>query len=237
MPDKITFKHQATSISAKTKTGPSADLMKKLTWEEIRGLTPLLFVHDENVAPPNFVRRLWAAISAYKLNEYETDVERSDALSVLMTLAMIFQEFRSLVFHQSLLKPQSMVNYLGIPDDHIKQILYDNLVTTETDGASIEEILTLDSMNRDCVYDAIVDYFPKRDLKWPDSFDRDSVFRLFAFPIGLSREEMQMPLSELIEKKVFEAGLDGTLKMVANFEWKRGFEFIDSRFARTVSYT
>jgi hypothetical protein len=211
--------------------------MKKLNWEEIRGLTPLLFFHDENVAPPNVARRLWAAISAHKLNRYETDAQRSNALSVLMTLTMIFQEFQSLVFRQPLLKPQSMVNYLGIPAEHIKQILHDNMVTTETGGASIEDILTLDSRNRNSVYDAIIDYFPKRDLESPDSFDRDGVFRLFAFPLGLSRLEMQLPLFELIEKKSFNIGSDGTQKMVANFEWQRGLKFIDSRFVRTIDYT
>jgi hypothetical protein len=108
--------------------------------------------------------------------------------------------------------------------------------TTETGGASIEDILTLDSRNRFSVYDAIIDYFPKRDLESPDSFDRDGVFRLFAFPVGLSRLEIQMPLFELIEKKSFGIGSDGTRKMVANFEWQRGFEFIDSRFTRTIDY-
>lgn len=210
---------------------------KQLSWEDVRGFTPMLFVHRATASPPSVVRRLWAAISACKLNQFETDVERSGALSVLMTLAMIFQEFQSLVFDRRLLNPKSMADYLGIPAVHIKQILYDNMVTTETEGAAMKDILTLDLMNRDCVYDAIVDYFPNRDLESPDSFDRDGVFRLFAFPVGLSRVEMQMPLFELIEKKSFGAGTDGTLKIVANFEWQRGFDFIDSRFARTIDYT
>jgi hypothetical protein len=220
----------------KAKTVAITDATKKLTWAEIRDLTPMLFFHRKDIAPPNVAKRLWAAMSAYKLNRFQTDVERSESFLILMTLAMVFQEFHSLVFRQTLWNPVSMVDYLGIPPEHFKQIFHDSKVA-KSSGSSLDDILLLDSMNRDCVYDAIVDCFPKRDLESPDSFDRDGVFRLFAFPVGLSRVEMQMPLFELIEKKSFGVGADGTRKMVVNFEWQRGFEFIDSRFVRTIAYT
>ena len=129
-----------------------------------------------------------------------------------------------------------MIEYLGIPAEHIQQILQVNKVTTQSGRASLDDILLLDLMKRDCVYDAIVDYFPRRDLESLDSFDRDGVFRLFAFPVGQTREEMQMPLSELIEKKSLGADSDGAPKMTANFNRKRGFELIDNRFARTIDY-
>jgi len=212
--------------------------MHRVNWEEVRGFTALLFFQDESASPPNVARRLWASISAYDLNQYETAVERSGVLSLLMTLAMIYKEFQFLVFGRGLFDPRSIVQYLGIPAENVKQVLYDNMVITNTSGALLEDILTLDLLNRDCVCDAIMHHFPSHDRESPEAFDRDAVFQLLAFPVGLTRKEMQMPMAELIERKscATESDQFGTRNRFANFEWKRDFAFIDNRFARTVSY-
>jgi len=181
--------------------------MNSLNWQEVRGFTGLLFSQEASASPPNVARRLWAAISSRQLNQYETAAERSEALSIQMTLAMIYQEFQFYVYGRRMWNPESLIEYLVIPAEHVKQILYNHMVTPDTGGTSLKDVLTLDSMNRDCVCNAILDRFPKLDSEELEPFDRDGVFRLLAFPVRLTLEEMQMPLFELLEKKAFRATL------------------------------
>lgn len=146
-------------------------------------------------------------------------------MSVLMTLAMIFQEFRVMVFRPGhLLCPKSMKEYLKIPSSHVAQILDDNKIVCTHGGTSLGEILTLDSTNRDCVAEAILDHFQHQD----------EVFRLLAFPTGLSRSQRIMPLWELIadlDEKNVRLGLESRIP-----DWTSGFKFIQSGFHRTVDY-
>ena len=200
---------------------------KKLRWTDVKALTPVLFFpeHNGTSPPPDVARRLWAAIAANRLNEYVSDVDRSGAKAVLMTLAMIYQEFRLMVYRSGhLLCPKAMTDHLTIPSSHVAEILNDNKISCTYGGTSLSEILTLDATSRDCVAEAILDHFQHED----------EVFRLLAFPTGLSRSERTMPLWELIaslDEKSERLGLEWERP-----DWNNGCKFIQSGFQRTIDY-
>ncbi len=195
---------------------------QRLTWDDIRDFTPLLFRHDEHARPPQVARRLWAAVSAWGLNEYDSDVDRSSAKSLLMTVSLIFQEFRALVWrHSPLMCPNTLADYLRIPPEHIAKILHENRVVPESEGNSLNDIMVIDLMNRDAVAHAITNHFGSRD----------SVFRVLAFPTGLSREQRQMSLGDLLTQ-LSEQHLEGNSP-----NWKAGFDFIDNNFERKFTYS
>jgi len=199
-----------------------------ISWRDIRDLTPMLFIHDQKVHPPQVARRLWAAITARGLNKYETEVKRSSVLSLLMTESLILQEFRERVWpSQSMLCPLSMVEYLNIPPQHVADILAENKIGP-TSGESLDDVLTLDLLNRDEVAAAITDHFGHRD----------DVFRILAFPRGLTNSQHEMPLQDLLldldREQSGDEGLPGLYKPP---DWDAGFAFIDNKFERTYAYT
>lgn len=201
----------------------------RVTWSDIRSLTPAVFLHDELAKPPMFARRLWASITAAKLNGYRTDVERSEVMSLLLTEALIFQEFRDKVgFRGAMFCPQSTASYLGIQPVHIAAILDANNIGPTT-GEDFDDVLTLDLINRDCVALAIMDHIG----------GRDEIFQLMAFPFGLTRDQRSMSVCELIndfDKRWLTEGLS-LCRNGAAPNWQAGFSFIEGGFERTYSYT
>lgn len=201
----------------------------RVTWSDIHSLAPTVFLHDELARPPMFARRLWAAITAAKLNGYRTDVERSEVMSLLLTEALIFQEFRERVgFRGTMFCPQSAANYLGIQPVHIAAILDANNIGPTT-GEDFKDVLTLDLINRDCVADAIMNHIGAHD----------EVFQLMAFPSGLTRDQRKMSLRELLtdfDNRWLTEGLS-LCRNGAAPNWQAGFSFIEGGFERTYSYT
>ena len=199
-----------------------------LSWNDIREYTPSLFLYDENARPPEIARRLWAAINAWGLNEYGSPREESSVKSLLITLAMIFQEFQALArLRHGLLCPTAMAEFLGIPSFHIEEIIAENkVIPAENDP--LANVLLLDSMNRGDVAEAILDHFE----------DEHALFWILAFPRGLSEEERRMPLDELLAgwNDRWSAD-DADLAQIAVVQdWQAGFTFIESRFERVIKY-
>jgi hypothetical protein len=200
----------------------------RLSWSDVRLFTPTLFLHEESSKPPMVARRLWAAITAANLNFYQSDFERAKAMSLLMTQSLIFQEFQEAIgLSRTILCPQSAANYLGIQPPHIAAILDANNIGPTT-GEELDDVLTLDLVNRDCVAHAIMDHFS----------GRDEVFQLMAFPFGLTRNQRSMSLCELITDFDNRCLTEGLLlcRNGAAPDWDAGFAFIDNGFERTYSY-
>lgn len=203
---------------------------RKLSWNDVRTFTPFLFLQNERVPPPMVARRLWAAIVNSRLNQYETELERVWCMSFLVTLAMIFQEFRGVVFpHSSLVSPDTFVTHIGITSDHIVDILNENKIKTPTRGQHLADVLILDDVNRYGVTEAIGDYFASED----------EIFRLLAFPMGMSRQQQRMSLADLLgsigesnsEAQAFELAV-----WPVSGHWQRGLEFIRDGFRRPECY-
>jgi hypothetical protein len=202
---------------------------KQLAWNEIRAYTPLLFLHQESGTPPLLARRLWAAISQHGLNEYESDIERSNALSVLMSLAMIFQEFQNIVFElKTMLVPESMLKYLGVSHEHVKEIIELNNVAITDSSNFAKDALLLDDLVRGDVAEAIHNYFESEE----------DVYRLLTFQYRITEEEN--PYEELRTAEEMELNMflksHSDNKDLSLTNWHVGMDFIKSRFKRRFSY-
>jgi hypothetical protein len=174
-------------------------------------------------------RRLWAAITAANLNFYQSDVEKAEVMSLLLTQSLIFQEFQEAIgLNRTILCPHSAANYLGIQPLHIAAILDANNIGPTT-GEDLDDVLTLDLANRDCVAQAIMDHIG----------GRDEVFQLMAFPYGLTRDQLRMSLNDLLIDFDNRCLTEGLLLCRNGFSpnWEAGVAFIDSGFERTYSYT
>jgi hypothetical protein len=201
----------------------------RLSWNDVRLLTPRLFLHEASSKPPMVARRLWAAITVANLNFYQSDFERVGVMSLLLTESLIFQEFQKAIgLDRTMLCPQSAANYLGIQPSHIAALLDGNNIGPTT-GEDLDDVLTLDLVNRDCVAHAIMDHIG----------GRDDVFRMMAFPYGLTRDQLRMSLNDLLidfDNRCFNKGLL-LCRNGAPPNWDAGFAFIDGGFERTYSYT
>ena len=211
---------------------PKKSDQKRLTWDDVKDYTPALFFHNPEASPPLVAKRLWAAISNWDLNEYETEVERSSAKSLMMTLAMIYQEFRRSVWKRSpVIQPTAIGTGLEIPHSHVVAILKENRFVGGEDDY-LADLLLIDLMNRDEVGFAIMGHL----------VDQDEVFRLLAFPIGLSREQHAMELQDLLKEvdacresdDFLRAAFAGDPDMAP--DWEAGFAFIESGFHRSMKY-